>query len=354
MLAFEAVYRSITNKMTSGDACLSLVFVWYNKNEFVYNSPNFPFWHNVQYHAKSYKCYVLHYIEADADNLPWTFPVVKNVHFVDLKKAATQKCIDCLTRIRHLPCRIDYMKVLVMACRNIIDDKLILVLDMDCTVGCVDYDAIARSEHYVEPFFDKRSNDLTNFQTYPLWTFSSYIENYAMLINRHNSTVGLETYLLDTLGDYVDDAFKHDAYKKYVTTVYDVYRNFYGYIFPQTVSELQYENSVEVLFHDGQSYCTGKLPYDYVYDVDKKPKFAKNLCRTLYLLMLKLSPTNQNVKSIDKVIEKLRVLNYDFQSKFNWSNSKQSHTNLAGVLMDKCKNYNFANKQFLLPIKEFV
>ncbi|ABY65822.1 hypothetical protein [Orgyia leucostigma nucleopolyhedrovirus] len=323
---------------------LSLVFVWYHRDEFVFNTHKFPFWHNIQYHSQHYRCYVLYYIEDLTTDLVFdpTWPKATNVHLVNFKTAS--KYSHNLMTIKHKECRIDYMKLQLILDPSILaHERLLLMMDMDCTITNVDWKCVRESPRYLEPFFDKTVSSLYASHSMIYGAFESYIENYAVLLNRNKYFFTGNLNLKINLNDDHNNVM----YAYYVAVVRYYYKTIFKFVFPNKFENMRFKNSVNLEFRRGNSYNVGPTRlYDYVYNPRQKPVFEDtNLCIQLFTKII-----NRDFQEIDKLITRLRELNYDFQSKFEWSNSKQHYTNVAGVLLDRLITYNFTGKSFLLPI----
>nr|AGS47939.1 putative 20.3 kDa protein [Ectropis obliqua nucleopolyhedrovirus]QWV59642.1 hypothetical protein EONV_gp090 [Ectropis obliqua nucleopolyhedrovirus]UYO72887.1 hypothetical protein EONV-gp090 [Ectropis obliqua nucleopolyhedrovirus] len=316
-----------------------LVFVWYHKNEFIFNTDCYPFWHNIQYHALKYKCYVLYHIE----NGNVTLPLNDNVYFINFKDT------KYFRNLQKLSCninKIDYMKLTLLMDDTLLDNQQILfVMDMDCVIGMIDYDALTKSKKYMEPYFDKSIKKLYAYRTGP--SFDSYIENYAMLIDRRNKF--LQPYQLFTL-DF-NDSINNTIYKQYVLMVILYYSIQFQYCFPASVSQLVFTNCVDVKFKRGATWKLKiKNKYKYLYSIENVPNFD-NECLTNTLLK---AIYDSDYDSIDKLIDKLHSLDYDFKSKLYWSNEMQCYTNVAGMLqhLNNVKDI-LKNKLYVLPVVKY-
>ncbi|AGR56856.1 apsup [Hemileuca sp. nucleopolyhedrovirus] len=322
-----------------------IVFVWYHPDSFVYNTYQYPFWHNVQYHALKYNCYLVYCIE-DERNV--VFPKVNNLHYINLKTPQLMRTIE---RLRNMPCIIDYIKLQMLYNETIVEkENLLFVMDMDCTVESVDWDTINKCNRYLEPFFDRSVSQLYE-KTSSSLGFQSYIENYAMLLNRkieRPSTI-LQSYNIDLDMITAKQNLNYEnnyIYYQYVLLVQLYYRDRHAFLFPNKVADLQFENCVTINFRRGNSWREIIVSeYDYEYDANEKPSFDVCLTSQLYLAIL-----DKDEDKINTIVQKLKSLNYNFASKFQWSNSMQKYTNVAGVLKDRIKTYDFFKKDFLLPI----
>ncbi|QHB21759.1 ac113 [Artaxa digramma nucleopolyhedrovirus] len=342
-------------KNNAAEPCI--VFVWFHRDQFVYNTYEFPFWHNVQHHALHHKCYLLYYIENDnkqqlvnemssSSLAPRTNVCQQNLILVNFKltrHASAMRQIDD----DNVACKIDYMKLQVLLDKRLIEnEKILLVMDMDCVVRKIYTKAISVSERYLEPFFDRSVNRLYNRTS--RMDFDSYIENYAVLINRNypflTSFQKFEIVLPTAKDKHLPNNY---IYSQYLLMVHLYYTIFHNFSFPDNVKKLQYVNSVDLTYNRGGSWKSEIVQrYKYDYDVAVEPIFGNVcLCTQIYMAIL-----HKDVQKIDQLIEELRNKKYNFCSRFNWSNSKQQYTNMAGVLIDKIPTYDFTKRPYLLPI----
>ncbi|ACO53546.1 unknown [Euproctis pseudoconspersa nucleopolyhedrovirus] len=315
-----------------------VVFVWWHQRQFVYNTYEFPFWHNVQHHALKHRCYVLYYIEDDDVENKQNVENLNNLTMVDFKRT---RHAHTVCQINNVACKIDYIKLsLLLDDRLLQNEQMLLVMDMDCVVKNIDSDAIAASKRYVEPFFDKSIRRLYNATGRV--DFDSYIENYAMLINRTRPFLNEYQKFSVAVPANANNNFVFSQYLLIVQLYYTIAHNF---SFPADVEDLKFVNSINLSFSRGGSWkCGVTKQYSYHYDVKIAPIFGNVcLCTQMRVAILK-----NDVKKIDQLLERLNELGYNFKSRFGWSNSKQQYVNLAGVLDDK--NHNYKNKQYLLPI----
>ncbi|AGA16262.1 hypothetical protein [Thysanoplusia orichalcea nucleopolyhedrovirus] len=115
---------------------LALLFVWYNERHFVFNTNEFSFWNNVEYHSQRYKCIVLYCVETDQS---LKLPVCENVILINYKKAYAHYYANCTENIVRRAGKIDYIKVTAMLNPHLLGvaHDYLLLMDMDCVVQTV-------------------------------------------------------------------------------------------------------------------------------------------------------------------------------------------------------------------------
>ncbi|ADD73814.1 ORF105 [Lymantria xylina nucleopolyhedrovirus] len=330
---------------------LTLVFVWYRPDgAAVFNTDRFPFWHNVQYHARQYRCVLVYCFDAphvDASPVPAgaETAAVVTVDFRDQWDRHGR--IDALQTTAS---KIDYIKLtIVLNCdRACITTDFVLLMDMDCSVDEVNFDRIMSCGRRLEVFFDRSVGQL--YDNIGRFEFDSYIENYATLVNRRAPFFQSHHHVVAT--PERDTGQNCYMYAQYLNVVHLYYALFHAYTFPPDARDLVYENSVKLRFRRGASWSA--LPrraavYKYVYDSALEPEFvAQSLDDRLMAAILK-----GDDDEVRRLALELRRLDYDFQSAFDWSNGRQKFTNVAGVLVDRRPDFDFDHYQFLLPVKYF-
>ncbi|AVA31132.1 ac112/ac113 [Oxyplax ochracea nucleopolyhedrovirus] len=329
---------------------LALLFVWYHKQNFILNTHKFPFWHNIQYHSKHFDCIVVYCVENDKE---LTLPTFENVTFVNFKKNFSSHYDYSVKEIINLACKIDYMKMCLILNVDLLKTnyEYLQLMDMDCIVKNIYWNRLYDGKYCFEPFYDKTISNLIGFKFN--YNFDSYIENYATLIRvklMDLNEIFFEFYKQQL---FVIKANKNsDLYENYIKFVRSVYFNLYNFKFPDESGNLKLLPCVDMEFRRGGSWKDEiiKPLYDYVYDYNVKPEFPKfDLCCKIYRMILFETDLNK----IYLVIKKLKDLNYDFSSQFEWSNSLQCNVNLYGVLCDRIENFDVSNFQYLLPLKTF-
>ncbi|AKN80962.1 hypothetical protein [Lonomia obliqua multiple nucleopolyhedrovirus] len=325
----------------------TLLFVWYHMYRFIFNTDMFPFWHNVQYHAKRFNCVILYCIERNEDALK--LPKLKNVTFINFKTNFPAHYAHSVQNITKQAGKIDYMKLCAMLNPVLLNVKYshLQLMDMDCVVQNVSWSKLFNRSYCYEPFYDSTMKTLSRLD--------SYLENYATLIRTKfvykNSKI-LNAYKSDLLTICVDNNYV--LYKFYIDMIIDVYLQCYGYKMPESIENVTLSTSIKMSFRRGNSWQLDieALPaYDYIYNSNTKPIFKQfNLCQELYLLILNYEG---DATHIYQIIEKLKRLNYNFSSKFDWSNQLQCYVNIYGVICDRIKNFNVSNYEYILPLKTY-
>ncbi|AIU41332.1 ac112 [Sucra jujuba nucleopolyhedrovirus] len=333
------------------DDKLCIVFVWYHEKSFVYNTYEFPFWHNIQFHSIAHECYVLYAID-DTTAVQWPNTNPTNVRLINFKKGQHEENLD---KLKRKSCKIDYIKLALLLDETLIEcEKRFLVMDMDCTVQQIDWIKYHNQpvKYYVRPFFDYTIKHL--YQRVSESSYDSYIENYAMLVDRR--THFLKSYQKFTL-DFNDAHDNSHMYNQYLLLIQLYYSIHHKYVFPSelTKGETCWDDAtIRINFQRGASWNrllntpdAFQYRYHYIY---KEPPL---LGRTCLLTQIFVETINKNVNGVNQLANKLFKLNYNFQNKYRWSNSQQSFTNLAGFIIDHIKNFNFDDKPYMLPIVTF-
>ncbi|ANF29684.1 ORF_36 [Catopsilia pomona nucleopolyhedrovirus] len=337
----------------------ALLFVWHHDNQFVCNTHTFPFWHNIQYHSREFDCILVHCIENDnGDNNKRVQTLAfENIISIDFKQNYRKAYNDCIKKTKRRACKIDWMKLIIMLDPQSLNVpyEYLLLMDMDCVVQSIDWRALFTRNYCYEPFYDSSVDVLYATKRNDCANFDSYLENYATLIRtkqvlKHESYLNLHraNVLADT-GDYNSSLFK-----QYIKMICNIYFDVYNYKIPQLYKDLTLTPCVSLSFRRGGSWKIKRLDwprYDYVYNYNVKPSFFEtNLCRQLYALILTSSNVTDDVYA---AIENLKRLNYDFSSKFEWSNSLQCYVNVYGVLCDRYCRFDVSNHTYLLPLKMY-
>ncbi|AJK91784.1 ORF123 [Spodoptera frugiperda granulovirus] len=331
--------------MTTTSPDFAIVSVWYNKNKFIYNTAIHPFWHNVLYNSLFHKYYVLYYVEDET----FTNFASKHVTFINFKNHESSVHMNQL----KLPAnKIDYMKLQFILDSDMVPEKYVLLMDMDCQMqwNSIDIDGIRNTKYRLNLYTDKSTkllyHPLFNMDNYKN-SFNSYIENYATLINKDNP------FFKPYHGVAVrvhDETNNHYMYQQYLQIVQLYMCIFHQYAIPKYLEDYKLDdNIVPLTFHRGGSYMTYKHEYKYEYDYRERPRFGMPTLTT----KLNHKITDKALDQIKELLFELHRLDYNFQSKFDWSNSKQCYTNVCGYIQDRCKEFDFSDVEFVKPIKFF-
>ncbi|AKN80594.1 hypothetical protein [Perigonia lusca single nucleopolyhedrovirus] len=357
---------------TTNDISVALVFVWYHdEGKPVYNTVAYPFWHNIQYHSETYKCFVLQHLgkknNGDDDNkIPMN--TTNNTNITVLKFSDWFDATPLAT-LNHKSNKIDYMKMCVVVetdmvkCFSTFD--YILLMDMDCVVRSMSLAKMKFKRRRIEPFFDMSVSMLHEPKSYYNNSFDSYLENYAVLVDLRMPRLPFTlNQLMDSrldISKWQNSAF----FKLYTDTVCSYYSQIHTYLFPFLSKDLQFDGSVSMDFHRGGSWkskCRLHDECEYVYDYRREPVFhAESPLQTLYKIVIRSGGKYVNDKcelNDDNIINTLidmKLKNYDFTRSFTWSNSEQKNTNVCGFLIDRCfeKHVKFTQCAFVEPVKYF-
>lgn len=344
------------------DQELALVFVWYHETNFVYNFPPYPFWHNVLYLATSHDAYLVYYVDNESSPLPQIPQSCKRLKCLNFKHLYSEEKLTKLKNFKLKCNKIDYMKMQLvidqqrhfrrqsfsLPSTDVVDNdyKYILFLDMDCSLPTpIDWTRMEKSCRHLEPFFDSSVDHLIEYQG-NLW--DSYLENYAMLINRHNTKpieFDFEENIRMRYDEDEDACFMLLVFHNYIKAYYQQHHKFE---FPQKFSDLKFINSIHVKFRRGGSWKQGileKPTYNYIFDPNQKPPFSKSVRLDLQLgeiidrqidFMGRTTTkfSYMEMSMIQDLLQQLQALNYDFKCKFKWSNKRQKYINLYAALQD--------------------
>lgn len=251
----------------------ALLFVWHHDNQFVCNTDEYPFWHNIEYHARRYKCIVLYCVESDGS---LQLPVCKNIKLINYKKAYPHYYGNCVDSIVTRAGKIDYMKVTAMLNPHLLDVayNYLLLMDMDCVVQSVQWKQLSTDTYCFEPFYDSQIKWLYSPKS-GQQNFDSYLENYATLIRvkqvqQHRKELIL--HCVDFLTMKANDNFM--VFKNYINMIIKVYLQFYNYTFPINFEDNTMKPCVNLTFRRGGSWKTQLPPVcNYVYKSKNMPKF---------------------------------------------------------------------------------
>lgn len=313
--------------------------VWYSDDEFLFNTPKFPYVHNVQYHSQRYHYYVIYYIEDKrvADNIN-EYTSKHNldgdkITFLNFKNVYPQYVAN-LRFLKLKSNKIDFMKMCVMDNSESLTDSPLLLMDFDCSV-----------EGYVKqltdsrPVYDIYVDDKVNllWQPFNRRSFNSYVENYAVFIRTKTSSNS----------DYINvfgESSNSFMYAQFLSKVIRDYHTF-GIECTSLRAHFKHTPEIKVSYMRGGSWRLSAsdrsmAEYDYHYDPSAKPDFnAVCLVALLYSQILSaewcVSSSDCKYEDVKKTLHKLYRLNYNFHNKFNWSNSLQAYTNVFGVICDR-------------------
>lgn len=325
----------------------ALVSVWYHKNKFIYNTTCYPFWHNILYHAQFYKYYVLYYVEQEcAVNIPYAGPV----KFINFRQhSASQN----MCKLKEVYNKIDYMKLQFLFNCDIVTEKHLLLMDMDCqlTSLVIDEDRIRSNKYFLTPYIEPKCKYLHEPRSpfdHHCNSFNSYIENYAVLINKNNDFFDNHHGVSVTVENETNEFFMHAQYIQ-IVILYMCIRH--QYAMPTLLANYNIESVVPLTLYRGASYDKFRDEYVYEYDYRKPAEFGKpSLTKLLYRAIL----SNVCQDELKLMLHNLKRLGYDFKSKFEWSNSLQCKVNVYGCIEDRYKvPFNYSGVEFVLPLVKF-
>lgn len=326
----------------------AIMSVWYNKNKFIYNTTVYPFWHNVLHHSQFHKYYVLYYVD---DETFTSFSNTERVTFINFKKHESSVYMDKL----KLPAnKIDYMKLQFILNSDMVPEKYVLLMDMDCQMmwNSINITDIRNTKYRLNLYTDKSTKLLYEPQlSMDIYknSFNSYIENYATLINKDNGF--FKPYHGVTVR-VQDETNNHYMYQQYLQIVQLYMCIFHQYAIPKRLVDYKLDdNIVPLTYHRGGSYTMFKHEYIYEYDYKQRPQFGlPSLTTKLKRIVLhEVRP-----EEIKQLLRELYRLKYNFQNKFEWSNSAQCYTNVCGFLNDRCQSIiDFTDIEFVKPIRFF-
>lgn len=324
--------------------------VWYNKDKFIYNSTCHPFWHNILYYSQYYTYYVLYYVDNESSA---KIPTVGPVKFINFKKYPESKNMP---KLKHVMNKIDYMKLQFIFNSHIVPETFVLLMDMDCQLSeCnkIKLEKLMKIQYHLTPYTDPSTKllyrPMSSYDDYNN-SFDSYIENYATFINKtkpffkpwHGVGVRVE-------GE-TNQFFMHAQYLQIVQLYMGICHQ---YALPTLYSDYKIASPIKVTFHRGSSYSEKNLnEYKYEYDYRKPAVFGKrSLTDELYLALI----SKKDHDTIKRMLHTLHRLGYNFQTKFQWSNSLQSDVNVCGVIEDRCVDdvFDYRGVEFVRPLKMF-
>ncbi|AKC91671.1 ac112 [Lambdina fiscellaria nucleopolyhedrovirus] len=277
------------------DPPLNLVFVWYHKKSFVYNTKTHPFWHNVRYHAQSFCCYLVYWIEekdrrvefakrAFAESANDVVTQNAGLHLVDFVEMYKTQAALANASPMNKAVTIDYMKMSIITDqRNFVSNPLqktrLLVLDMDCNVDATNggrSNCGAKHKRYLEVFTDSTTrrlfecdaafccrNDYLDFYNYFLKPFDaaqpysacdSYVENYAVLIDRRFCRNFLKKINFQIYISHHNAKYNGFMYNQFLHLVFRYYWVEHNFIFSENINDLKYYNIVKIKFCRGNSW----------------------------------------------------------------------------------------------------
>lgn len=249
--------------------------------------------------------------------------------------------------------KIDYMKLQFILNSNIVPETFVLLMDMDCQlVDChnLKVDKLKKIQYHLSPYTDSSTKCLYRpMSSYDKYnnSFDSYIENYATFINK--------TLPFFKPWHGVDIRIENETNQFFIYAQYLQIVQLYMSIFHQRALPAMYEDykieTPKLTFHRGSSYLEEyDDEYKYEYDYKKPAVFGReSLTDKLYMALI----SGQNHKKIKYMLHNLHRLEYNFQSKFRWSNSLQCHVNVCGVIEDRCNEFDFTGVEFVKPIKMY-
>lgn len=314
-----------------------LFFIWYHKfYGYVYNTPNVPFIHNLHYLSRNFNINIVYFLEKDINMIEF-----KKAKFFNFKTYLPEyiKYVDAVSSPSN---KIDLMKMIVLSqYKKFTDADNIIVLDMDA-----DIIAVSENKYDLEPFFNDEFPNLMseknplNLKEY----FKSYIQNQCTRINQTGSEWLKQNLNLNKIMEENQD--EKNYYKNNYKYMLDVYVNLIikyfkeekNFIFPDNIMDLNFENTANIIFSEGQTWnMWSNIPtYEYyIYDRKKRPVYGYEK-EELYKYICKKD--KQKIQDITKSFEKR---NYDLQSCAYFDKKTEKYEDFFTVLKKHFDDDNF-------------
>ncbi|ABQ52063.1 hypothetical protein SlGVgp120 [Spodoptera litura granulovirus] len=318
----------------------AIVSVWYHKNEFIYNTKKFPFWHNVLYNSTQYKYYIVHHVESEI-----TLPQCENIQFVSFDEVCPRHEMH---RLQNVVNKINYMKLMVLFNPNFATEERLLLMDMDCNIVRVDQLRLLRSPLYLEPFFNPICEQLYEYRSsYDAYrnSFDSYVEMYAMLINKRNRFFQPMHGVNVVTDNETNEFFMISQYMNILQLYMCMFHN---YPLPHNVCDINIPKCIVLTFSRNHSFSLHNKDdaLNLCSDIHTPPVFQDVNC---YLRRLISAKDPNKIEEITRILHTLRTFSYNFTSIFASSDIQDSYVNLYGYLVE---NYGdaFDHLDFIKPV----
>lgn len=337
---------------------MEFLSVWYNIDEFIFNTYTYPFQHNLIYLSKKFNVdyTVVYFIEDISKNdvqnrINDVIKRCPSIHFVNfpLVFAEYVRNVKMFTQTAN---KIDFIKIVSVAhfqriSRNKKNDGQILLLDFDCDIRHMN----VPKNLQLKAFF-VNSNLLREFSEHYdrhadilIRNCDSYVENYALLISKDlcflfESTITI--IIENTHNEHFSNSF---VYVHYIDLIVNLYKIVYNIDLPDYVNDTatissicgkSHASCIDMRYNRGGSWdvnfkqscetysnfdCLKKPIYLYEYDLleNQIKKFGKN--KSVF----------DDVKNLLRDLLH-RGLNYELND--YWINSKQRKGNLREFMED--------------------